>query len=290
MPRTISVALQAHLDGENTTLALCWKIKRRDAVIKAYTDHDDSIVYSGDTYTPLESGAPSNYRQGASLAPANMDLAMAFASATGTDAELRAGLYDYAEVWTFLINWADTSMGIVKLAYGRLGEVELRDNQARIEMRSLTQLLAVQIGRIYTPECDATLGDTRCAVVMTTFTKTGTVGAVTSRKVFVLAGAAAGQVADYYNYGKITFSSGLNTGITMQIESYVAATNLVTLYEPMPFTVVAGDAFTAYAGCDRRFATCKTRFNNKDNFRGFPHIPGMDKALTVPNNQKWTED
>jgi uncharacterized phage protein (TIGR02218 family) len=290
MPRTVSVALQAHLEGEVTTIAMIWKIQRRDGVIKAYTDHDAPITWDGLSYTPLESGMPSNYSQGSGLAPSNMDLSMAFATATGTDAELRAGLYDYAEVWTAYINWADTSMGLVKLPYGRMGEVEIRDNQAKIELRSLTQLLAVQIGRIYTPECDADLGDARCKVVMTPFTKTGTSGTVTSRKVFVLAGGAAGQIDGYYNYGKIVFSSGLNSGITMQIESYVASSNLATLYEPMPFTVVAGDAFTAYAGCDRRFATCKTRFSNKDNFRGFPHIPGMDKALTVPNNQKWTED
>jgi uncharacterized phage protein (TIGR02218 family) len=107
----------------------------------------------------------------------------------------------------------------------------------------------VQIGRIYTPECDADLGDTRCKVVMTPYTKTGTVGAVTSNKVFVIAGTAAGQAANYYDYGKITFSGGANAGITMQIESYVNTTNLVTLYEPMPFTVATSDAFTAYAGC-----------------------------------------
>ena len=288
--RAISVALQAHLEGELTTTALCWKIQRRDGVVKSYTDHDAAIVYDGVTYTPLESGAPSNYRQGSTLAPANMDMEMAFAAATGTDAELRVGLYDYAQVWTFLINWADTTMGIVKLAYGRLGEVEIRDNQAKIELRSLTQLLAVPIGRIYTPECNATLGDARCAVSMATYTKTGTVGAVTSNKVFAISGAAAGQVEGYYSYGKIVFSSGGNNGLTMQVESYTAATNLVTLLEPMPYTVAAGNTFTLYAGCDRRFATCKTRFSNKDNFRGFPHIPGMDKALTVPNNQQWTED
>lgn len=288
--RTISSALQTHLEGELTTLAMCWKIQRRDAVVKAYTDHDEAIVYDGVTYTPLESGRPSPYRQNASLTPASLDLEMAFASATGTDAELRAGLYDHAEAWTFLINWADTSMGIVKLARGRLGEVEIRDNQARIEFRSLTQLLVTSIGRIYTPECDATLGDARCKVTIASYTKAGTVNVVTSNKVFTISGAASGQVEGYYAYGKITFSSGLNSGISMQVESYVAATNLVTLLEPMPFTVANGNAFTLVAGCDRRFETCKGRFSNKDNYRGFPHIPGLDKALTVPANQKWTED
>ena len=288
--RTISASLQTHLDGEVTTLAMCWRIERRDGVVKAYTDHDVAIVYGGVTYSPLESGRPSGYRQAADLAPASIEIEMAFATATGTDAELRAGLYDYAEVWTFLINWADTTMGIVKLAHGRLGEVEIRDNQARIELRSLNQLLAVPIGRIYTPECDATLGDARCGVTIATYTKTGAVAAVTSNKVFTISGTAAGQVEGYYGYGRITFTSGACNGLVMQVESYVAATNTITLMEPMPYTVAVADTLSLVAGCDRRFATCKDRFSNKDNFRGFPHIPGMDKALTVPANQQWTED
>ena len=43
---------------------------------------------------------------------------------------------------------------------------------------------------------------------MAGYTQTGTVGAVTDRRQFTIAGAAAGQAGDYYNYGKIAFSSG----------------------------------------------------------------------------------
>jgi uncharacterized phage protein (TIGR02218 family) len=155
--RTISTSFQTHLESEVQTVALCWKIQRKDGTIYRYTDHDAAIVYDGSTYTPIDSGSPSNYRQNSALSPANIDFNMVFGSNSGRDAEIRAGLFDYAEMWTFKINWADpsTTSGIVKLAYGRLGEVEIKDNQARIELRSLTQLLSVPIGRIYTPECNA---------------------------------------------------------------------------------------------------------------------------------------
>lgn len=33
---------------------------------------------------------------------------------------------------------------------------------------------------------------------------------------------------------------------------------------------------TAQAGCDKRFATCRDKFGNGVNFRGFPHLPGND--------------
>lgn len=40
----------------------------------------------------------------------------------------------------------------------------------------------------------------------------------------------------------------------------------------------AGDAFALVAGCDHSFATCKAKFANALNFRGFPHLPGNDAA------------
>ena len=291
--RTISTSFQAHLESEVQTVALCWKIQRKDGTIYHYTDHDAAIVYDGSTYTPIDSGSPSNYRQNAALSPANIDFNMVFGSNSGRDAEIRAGLFDYAEMWTFRINWADpsTTSGIVKLAYGRLGEVEIKDNEARIELRSLTQLLSVPIGRIYTPECNASLGDSRCAIVVssTVYTRTGAISAVTDNRVFTVSGDASGQIDNFFNYGPLTFTAGDNNGLTIQVEDYTTA-NVVTLYESAPYALSTGVTFSAVAGCDRRFLTCKDRFSNKDNFRGFPHIPGMDKALTVPNNQQWTED
>jgi hypothetical protein len=38
----------------------------------------------------------------------------------------------------------------------------------------------------------------------------------------------------------------------------------------------------AGAVCDGRFATCRDRFANAANFRGFPDIPGEDFLLLTP--------
>lgn len=42
------------------------------------------------------------------------------------------------------------------------------------------------------------------------------------------------------------------------------------------FVSQTGDAFHVSPGCDKSFATCRGRFGNGVNFRGFPHIPGND--------------
>ena len=52
----------------------------------------------------------------------------------------------------------------------------------------------------------------------------------------------------------------------------IAGTSL-TLNYPLYTAPAAGDAFTAYQGCDHRLATCQTQFANQANFRGFPFTP-----------------
>lgn len=283
--RTISAALKAHLALTSTTLALCWRIRRVDGTVYYFTEHDVVIPYNGHDYTPVGSGSVSNFKQTNTLSSDNQDFNMVLSSITEDD--LRAGLFDNAEIWTFKINYMDTSQGILKLARGRFGEIEIKDNSARIEFKGLTQLLSTPIGRIFTPECNASLGDSRCAVSMAAHTFAGTVNVVATNKAFTISGAASGKANDYYNYGKIVFSSGLNNGVTMQVEDYNSSTNGITLIELLPFTVANGDAFTLYAGCDRRKSTCIGTFNNFVNFRGFPDLPGLDKIVVIPMNVQW---
>jgi uncharacterized phage protein (TIGR02218 family) len=56
----------------------------------------------------------------------------------------------------------------------------------------------------------------------------------------------------------------------------------LTLQEPPPFAVVEGDLVEIREGCDKSFATCTGRFANARNFRGEPHLPGMDLLTRYP--------
>jgi hypothetical protein len=38
-----------------------------------------------------------------------------------------------------------------------------------------------------------------------------------------------------------------------------------------------------YKGCNKRFATCQSVFNNAINFGGFPYMPGVDRILNYPD-------
>jgi uncharacterized phage protein (TIGR02218 family) len=58
-------------------------------------------------------------------------------------------------------------------------------------------------------------------------------------------------------------------------------TATIELWQPMALPIAPVDAFTVTAGCDKQFATCKAKFANATNFRGFPHMPGPDYVLAV---------
>jgi hypothetical protein len=88
-----------------------------------------------------------------------------------------------------------------------------------------------------------------------------------------------GGTSGYFDYGVLTFTTGLNTGLSMEVKSYTVGQ--IVLQLPFPYAVAAGDTYSLTAGCDRSFATCKDRFNNVLNFRGEPYVPGLDKLIQV---------
>ena len=61
---------------------------------------------------------------------------------------------------------------------------------------------------------------------------------------------------------------------------------VITLWQAAPETIAPGNTFTVTAGCNKRFSTCRDRFANAANFRGFPHIPGNDFVISYPSPGK----
>ena len=271
-------ALGTHLTGEVTTVATCWKVTRVDGQVFAFTDHNANLTVSGIVYAAATGYTRSAIQTSAALNVDNLELEGAFNSAGITEADLRAGLWDYATVEIFQVNWANIGQGTLKLRKGQLGEVRAGRTAFQTELRGLVQQLQQSVGRLYGPACDADLGDTRCGVTLASYTVTGSITSVTSNRVFL--DTARTQALGYFDYGKITFTSGLNNGLSMEVKTWVLSTKMISLQLPMPYTVVAGDTYSMSAGCDKRFATCKATFNNVNNFRGFPHVPGLDQMAS----------
>ena len=280
--KTIATDLAAHLTGEVTTLATCWKITRRDGVVLGFTDHIRDLEIGGVSYRAASGYSRTAIRSTADLAVDNLDVESVFSDDGITEADLRVGQYDFAEIRMFLVNYQDLGQGILKLRRGWLGEVSIRDGMYVAELRGMAQKLQMTIGEVYAPDCAADLGDSKCGVDLTLVEESGSVTSVTSDTTFE---TSLADPTGWYDGGELTWTSGTNAGQTVAVRHWDADAGTLNLFLPALYAVEIGDAFTIRPGCDKAFATCKAKFDNAINFRGFPHVPGNDQILRYPDAQ-----
>lgn len=163
--KSVSGAFATHLAGEALTLATMWRVVRRDGEVFTFTDHDRDIVYGGDTYVATIGYQRAAISSGADLAVDETELLGLIDAASINERELRAGVWDHAEVRIFIVNWAALSQGEIRCRRGTLGEVICRDDGSfRAELRGLAQPLQQMVGGYYQAECRADLGDARCKI------------------------------------------------------------------------------------------------------------------------------
>jgi len=278
MSKTISAGLKTHLGQVTTTTAHCWKIVRSDAVEYYFTDHDQDIMFEGDVYSASVGFVAASLRSERSAAPDNIEVSAFYDDVGVTKALVEAGIFDLAVVDVFLVNYEDLTMGKMVLLEGwTMGNAQLGDYEFIMELRSLAAKLGQTIGDLYTPHCRVDLGSTKCGVNLTPLIQAGTVlSAITSRQIFDVSGLSLISTTDptYFDYGVITWTAGLNTGLQMEIKSWVEAYDELTLFQAMPYEVVEGDTFNATPGCSKSYAICSSRFSNGIEFRGEPFIPG----------------
>ncbi|MGM4927159.1 DUF2163 domain-containing protein [Tardiphaga sp. 619_E2_N8_5] len=280
--RSIPPALQARLDSGVTTLAQVWKLTRRDGVIAGFTDHDCDLVIGGVTYRAGTGLAASEATSRFDLSVDGGDIAGALDDDILTDADLAAGRYDAAQVETWLVDWSDTSLRVLT-ARGTLGEVKREGSAFIAELRGLAALLSQESGRLYTARCSADLGDGKCRINLAGWQGTGAVEALEGVSMFSASGLGA-FADDLFTAGRLTWTSGGNAGLAMEVKQHRVTPGHVrlSLWQAMAEPIAIGDAFTVTAGCDKTLATCRDRFGNVDNFRGFPDIPGNDFVMSYP--------
>ena len=272
--------LQAHLDGGATTLCWCWKLVRGDGAVQGFTDHDRALSFDGTLYQAASGFTASEVQSGLGLTVDNLTLAGALSAATLNEADLAAGLYDNAALDIWRVNWADVAQRVL-MRSGSLGEVTRSGGAFAAEIRGLAQALNQPVGRAFGHLCDADLGDGRCGLAITAADGV-VVTAADSRRFSVggLDGFASGDLTG----GKLTFTSGVASGQAMEIKRHGASGGIVSieLWQSVSEAVAAGDGFTVTPGCDKQFSTCRGRFSNAANFRGFPYMPGNDAVLATP--------
>ena len=119
------------------------------------------------------------------------------------------------------------------------------------------------------------------SVVWTTIRAMTVAGSVTNnpsdRKTFI--DSALSMPDEWFEAGLVTWITGLNAGLTMEVKSF--ASNAFELALPMPYAITNTDTYNVTAGCRRRWnEDCVQKFDNHYNMRATPLIPGIDAINT----------
>ena len=272
-------ALADHLEREVTTVCHCWRLTRRDGTVMGFTDHDRPLTVDGTAFAPDSGLSASEARDTLGLAVDTVDVEGALSSVGITDADIAAGLYDDAVVETLLVNWRQPT-DFARLRRASVGRITRRDGSFVAELKSATHRLDEVRGRYVTRACDAELGDARCGFDAggPAFTGAGNVAARAGDT--VTASGLDGFASGWFTKGVVFWATGVLAGTQSQVTAHAKGAGGValTLQPADGRTPTTGDAFTVRAGCDKRFATCREKFANGLNFRGFPHVPGNDAA------------
>lgn len=262
--------------GALISTTLCWRLERRDGICLGFTAHDRDLILDGLLYRAAPGILPSAVTLSDGFDADGLEIAGALTSGAIREEDLAAGRWDGASVFLFLVDWRTPAYGSIAIARGVLGEVRVTGAAFEAELKGPTALLDGAAAEQISPECRAALGDKRCRVDMAGRVRTARVAAAPEADAILLDAPAGPDFA----LGRLRWLTGRNSGLSGAIRA--ADGTRIVLREPPPFTPAAGDRVEIMQGCDKALATCAGRFGNAANFRGEPHLPGIDLLTRYP--------
>lgn len=259
-----------------TTIAMGWRIERRDGIAIGLTSHDRDVVVEGLLHRAAPGMTPSAVVRSDALEADTMDVAGALTSEAIGERDLIAGRWDGARVRICATDWTNGAV-VARLGEGRIGAVELADSGFTAELAGASVALQRPVVETTSPDCRAELGDRRCRVPMAARRRFARVLAADG---LTLTMDTAEPVANAYGQGLLRWFGGENGGL----ESAIAASDgaSMTLRTLPRFAVAVGVLVELIEGCDKSVATCAGRFGNARNFRGEPFLPGIDLLTRYP--------
>lgn len=280
-----SAELKAHLASGSTTVARAFAVTRRDGLVMGFTDHDRDLVFDGVTFRADTGLTAKALQMGTGLAVDNSEAIGALRSDAINEVDILAGRYDGAEVKAWLVNWADVSERTLQFR-GSLGEITRAGGAFSAELRGLSEQLNQPQGRIYHARCSAVLGDAHCRFDL------NQPGYSDERAAEIVEGARVFRFVNFVGFddrffekGRFRVLTGPAAGLVGMIKNdrvTSATLRTVELWQALGISPVPGDTVRIEAGCDKREDTCRLKFANLVNFRGFPDIPGEDWLMAYP--------
>lgn len=278
--------LLAHLAGGTTTVCRAWALRRVDGTVLGFTDHDRDLGFDGLVFRASTGLTARALQQGSGLAVDNTQAVGALSDAAVTEADILAGRYDGAEVSAWLVNWADVGQRALQFR-GTIGEISRNGTAFEAELRGLADRLNQPQRRVYQRGCGALLGDRECKVDLTAPAYMAEIAVEAVRDRQVLHVPALDHAPRWFERGRLLVRAGAAKGLSGMIKADRARPEggrEIELWQALGADLEPGTPVRLIAGCDKRAETCRAKFDNFLNFRGFPHIPGEDWLSSFPSS------
>lgn len=267
---------RAWFAGELETVAMVWRIWRRDGVALGFVTHDRDLWLDGLLHRAAPGIVPSAIRRSAGLEPDSAEVAGVLAHDAIAAADLAAGRFDAARIAIGLVDWASGER--VTLYAGTIGSVSVQGD--RFEAAITSRKADLQRDRVprTSPACRAVFCGPECGLSAQRFSARARIARCDpDRNTVTLAGLAD---AAPYAGGQLRWLDGPLAGLASGVALDAGVT--LVLDRPLGAAVPAGTAVLLREGCDRTLATCARRFGNALNFRGEPVLPGNDFVARTP--------
>lgn len=283
MSRPIGAALATHIATGATDRCRMLLFVLRDGTKIGITDADEDIDFDltaepGEiTYSSKSGFKISDVEQPINIDPGTYEVTGPINDIVTLE-QLLGGRWRDAVTYLFEVRLPQIVNQVVQMptaaaeiTKGKVTKAGPVGGQFRFEVQDDRHKLGQVVGRTITNQCPRNFDD--CCVNIAPETNT-TIDSVTSASVIIVDAVITG--ADFIN-GRLWFTSGDLAG-TDPVEIYAVSGSTITLFEPLPSLPDVGDGLTLKEGCDGIITTCRDRFDNAINHRGFPAVPGS-KAL-----------
>ena len=303
MPRDHKPQQESQLQKELLHLCNCYEITRTDGRVYRLTDHSEllkvDISGTGEgvlrDFFPNDGAETSATEKTADFNPENAEIRGIISSDMIIEDDIRAGLLKNAKLTRYLVDWRCPWSGFFEKETFEFGSIAWGQTAYLGEIIGLKARADLSQGRRYTIECRHVFGSTECGKDLESPDENGnpitarlSVASISDQRKTFFASAKGGQWnLEDFRYGKITFTSGANSGLSFEVATNTAVSTVTntlsfTLSLFSGYDIAVGDEFTAIQGCTKSRASCVGRYNNFLNYGGFPYMPGSDRVQQRP--------
>lgn len=258
------------------TVAMFWRVERRDGVTLGFTTHDRDLRFAGLLHRATPGMVPSSIRRNAGFEPDSAEVQGAISHDSLSAADLALGRFDGARIEMGLVDWESLETHVIYR--GAIGTVSEEAGRFSADLQSRKAELQVDRVPRTSPTCRAAFCGPGCALSAARFTHKGVV--TSSEALANRVSLATAVAADRLPGGTLRWLDGPLAGQDAQILAADAAG--LTLGVPLAEGLAAGTRVILREGCDRTLQTCATRFANAVNFQGEPFVPGNDLLARYP--------